>query len=59
MLRRPLVLLPHGIEVDSLGQVGLPVLVAVGKIGVALALVGFFAATFGAACAIRSRRSAA
>jgi len=44
------VLQPHGIEVDTLGQVGLPVVVAVGKIGVALALIGFFAATFGAAC---------
>ena len=44
------VLLPHGIEVDSLGQVGMPVFVAVGKLGIVFALVGFFAATFGAAC---------
>ncbi len=45
-----IVLLPAGIGVDSLGQVGMPVAVAVGKVGIALALIGFFAATFGAAC---------
>src|SRR5207342_1093450 len=45
-----LVLLPRGIEVSTLGQVGLPVAVACGKIGIALALLGFVAATFGAAC---------
>jgi Mn2+/Fe2+ NRAMP family transporter len=45
-----LVLLPAGIQVDTLGQVGLPVAVALGKIGLAVALLGFFAATFGAAC---------
>jgi manganese transport protein len=45
-----LVLLPAGIQVDSLGQVGLPVAVALGKLGLAIALLGFFAATFGAAC---------
>jgi manganese transport protein len=45
-----LVLLPAGIQVDTLGQVGLPVAVALGKIGLAIALLGFFAATFGAAC---------
>jgi Mn2+/Fe2+ NRAMP family transporter len=44
-----LVLLPAGIEVDTLGQVGLPVAVAVGKIGLAVAILGFVAATFGAA----------
>jgi Mn2+/Fe2+ NRAMP family transporter len=44
-----LVLMPRSIEVDSLGQVGLPVAVAVGKIGIAVALLGFVAATFGAA----------
>jgi Mn2+/Fe2+ NRAMP family transporter len=44
------VLMPASIEVDTLGQVGLPVAVALGKVGLALALVGFFAATFGAAC---------
>ena len=44
-----LVLLPAGIEVDTLGQVGLPVAVAVGKIALAVAILGFVAATFGAA----------
>jgi manganese transport protein len=44
-----LVLGPLGIQVDHLGQAGLPVAVAVGNIGVAVMLVGFFAATFGAA----------
>jgi Mn2+/Fe2+ NRAMP family transporter len=45
-----LVLMPAGVEVETLGQVGLPVAVALGKIGLAVALLGFFAATFGAAC---------
>jgi len=45
-----LVLLPVGVQVDTLGQVALPVAVALGKIGLAVALLGFFAATFGAAC---------
>ena len=44
------VLLPRGISVDTLGQVALPVAEAVGKLGLAFALLGFFAATFGAAC---------
>jgi Mn2+/Fe2+ NRAMP family transporter len=44
------VLLPVGISVDTIGQVGLPVSVALGKVGIAFLLVGFFAATFGAAC---------
>jgi Mn2+/Fe2+ NRAMP family transporter len=43
-------LLPAGIEVESLGQVGLPVAIALGKLGLAVAILGFFAATFGAAC---------
>jgi Mn2+/Fe2+ NRAMP family transporter len=43
-------LLPAGISVDSLGQVGLPVALALGKLGLAVAVLGFFAATFGAAC---------
>jgi Mn2+/Fe2+ NRAMP family transporter len=43
------VLKPLGIEVDHLGQAGLPVALAVGKVGAAFMLVGFFAATFGAA----------
>jgi Mn2+/Fe2+ NRAMP family transporter len=41
---------PLDITVDSLGQVGLPVAIAVGKLGLAVAIVGFVAATFGAAC---------
>ena len=45
-----LVLLPAGVEVATLGQVALPVVVALGKVGLAVAIVGFFAATFGAAC---------
>jgi manganese transport protein len=44
-----LVLQPAGIQVDRLGQAALPVAVATGRIGLAFALVGFFAATFGAA----------
>jgi Mn2+/Fe2+ NRAMP family transporter len=44
------VLLPRGIEVDTLGQVAMPVVAATGKLGLALVLLGFFAATFGAAC---------
>ncbi|MFL6080971.1 MAG: NRAMP family divalent metal transporter [Ornithinibacter sp.] len=45
-----IVLRPQGIEVATLGQVALPVVTAVGKVGIVLVLVGFFAATFGAAC---------
>jgi Mn2+/Fe2+ NRAMP family transporter len=44
------VFLPAGVQVESLSQVALPVAVALGKIGLAFALLGFFAATFGAAC---------
>jgi Mn2+/Fe2+ NRAMP family transporter len=40
---------PLGISVDTLPQVALPVAVVAGKIGLALALLGIFAATFGAA----------
>jgi Mn2+/Fe2+ NRAMP family transporter len=42
--------MPAGIQVETLGQVALPVAVSLGKIGLAIALLGFFAATFGAAC---------
>jgi Mn2+/Fe2+ NRAMP family transporter len=45
-----IVLMPANVEVDSLGQIALPVVQATGKIGLAFLLVGFFAATFGAAC---------
>jgi Mn2+/Fe2+ NRAMP family transporter len=44
------VLQPQGIAVGTLGEVGLPVAVALGKVGLAIAIVGFVAATFGAAC---------
>jgi Mn2+/Fe2+ NRAMP family transporter len=44
-----LVLMPAGIEVSTLGQVGLPVAVAAGKLALAVAILGFVAATFGAA----------
>jgi Mn2+/Fe2+ NRAMP family transporter len=44
-----LVFAPRGIEVGQLAQVALPVAFAVGKIGLALVLIGVFAATFGAA----------
>lgn len=44
------VFLPQGIQVDTLGQIGLPVAIALGKLGMALVLLGFFAPTFGAAC---------
>lgn len=45
-----LALRPLGIQVDTLGQTALPVVAELGKLGLALALLGFFAATFGAAC---------
>jgi manganese transport protein len=41
--------LPAGIQVETLGQVALPVAVALGKLGLAIVLIGVFAATFGAA----------
>jgi Mn2+/Fe2+ NRAMP family transporter len=44
-----LVLAPHQISVEDLSQVALPVAVVVGKLGLAAALIGLFAATFGAA----------
>ena len=44
-----LVLQPRGIQVDDLGQVGLPIAFAAGKVALAIAIVGFVAATFGAA----------
>lgn len=43
------VYLPAGIEVSTLGQVTLPAAVALGKLGLAVVLIGVFAATFGAA----------
>jgi manganese transport protein len=44
-----LVLGSRFIEVDQLSQVALPVASAVGRLGLAVALIGIFAATFGAA----------
>jgi Mn2+/Fe2+ NRAMP family transporter len=41
---------PLDASVDTLGQVGLPVAVALGKLGLAVAILGFVAATLGAAC---------
>jgi Mn2+/Fe2+ NRAMP family transporter len=41
---------PLDASVDTLGQVGLPVAVAGGKIALAVAILGFVAATLGAAC---------
>jgi Mn2+/Fe2+ NRAMP family transporter len=48
------VLQPRGIDVAHLGQVALPVAQALGVAGLAIALLGFFAATFaaGAECAM-------
>jgi manganese transport protein len=43
------VLRPRGINVNHLGEVALPVAQALGVTGLALALLGFFAATFAAA----------
>ncbi len=43
-----LLLLPANIHVDTLGQVGLPVALAAGKLALAIAILGFVAATFGA-----------
>jgi Mn2+/Fe2+ NRAMP family transporter len=44
-----LTLAPLGIGVEHLGQVALPTAMVLGKVGLAVLLVGFFAATFGAA----------
>jgi manganese transport protein len=43
------VLEPRSVSVSHLGQVGLPVVVALGKVGLIIMLIGFFAATFAAA----------
>jgi len=49
MASAALVLRPLGIDVTDLGQVPLPVAVTLGKVGLAIALIGISAATFGAA----------
>jgi Mn2+/Fe2+ NRAMP family transporter len=41
---------PLDVDVAALSQVGLPIAVALGKVGIAVVIVGFVAATFGAAC---------
>ncbi len=40
---------PIGVRVESLTQTALPVAMALGKLGLAVVILGFFAATFGAA----------
>lgn len=45
-----LVLLPAEIQPDQLAHTALPVAVSLGKIGLAVVLLGFFSGTFGAAC---------
>ncbi|GHF50386.1 Mn2+/Fe2+ NRAMP family transporter [Amycolatopsis bartoniae] len=40
---------PAGIQVDQLSQTALPVALALGKTGLVVVMIGFFAATFGAA----------
>ncbi len=49
MAAATIVFVPRHITVDTLPQVPLPVVFSLGKIGLACALVGIFAATFGAA----------
>jgi manganese transport protein len=44
-----LVLAPVDVSVDQLSQVALPVAAVIGKLGLAIVLIGVFAATFGAA----------
>ncbi|WP_027928624.1 NRAMP family divalent metal transporter [Amycolatopsis thermoflava] len=43
------VFFPAGIQVDQLSQTALPVALALGKLGLVVVMIGFFAATFGAA----------
>jgi Mn2+/Fe2+ NRAMP family transporter len=49
MASATLFLEPRGIEPGHLSQVALPTVLVLGKLGLAVLLVGFFAATFGAA----------
>jgi Mn2+/Fe2+ NRAMP family transporter len=44
-----LVFFPAGVHVEHLSQTALPISVALGKIGLVIAIVGIFAVTFGAA----------
>jgi manganese transport protein len=43
------VLLPAKVQVDTLAQMALPTVIALGKVGFAVLVIGIFAATFGAA----------
>ena len=49
MASTAIVFAPRGVTVDHLGQVGLPVALSTGRIGIAILLVGMFAAIFSAA----------
>jgi Mn2+/Fe2+ NRAMP family transporter len=49
MAAAALVLQPLGIQVSTLGDAALPVALVLGKAGLCVALVGFFATTYGAA----------
>ena len=49
MASTAIVFAPADISVDTLSQAALPTALALGKVGLALVIVGFFAATFGAA----------
>jgi Mn2+/Fe2+ NRAMP family transporter len=49
MLTSAVVFHPLGSSVDTLSQVAMPTAIALGKLGLAAAILGFFAATFGAA----------
>jgi manganese transport protein len=49
MLSAALILQPRGITVEHLAQVGLPVTITLGKLGLAFLILGIFATTFGAA----------
>jgi Mn2+/Fe2+ NRAMP family transporter len=49
MATMAVVFLPRGIEVEHLSQVALPTVLSLGKVGLAFLILGFVAATFGAA----------
>jgi Mn2+/Fe2+ NRAMP family transporter len=49
MAATAIVLRPRGIEVEALDQLVTPVTEALGKVGLAVVIIGIFAATFGAA----------
>jgi Mn2+/Fe2+ NRAMP family transporter len=49
MLTSATVFHPLSMSVDALSQVAMPAAIALGKLGLAVAILGFFAATFGAA----------